>query len=301
MKSFFLLFLFLSSTAFAQKTVPEGFSWVSPLDPAQAVDLTPRVRHAAFKSPSMKIDVGYYIYLPRAYGENRGDRFPVVYALHGGRPGGEHRIVRLANYIDEAIEEGRLNPAIYVFPNGGPMSWYNYSPYKNGMSEDVFVKETIPHIDQTYRTLGDQARGIEGYSQGGRGTTRIYFKYPDLFVSVAPGGSGYGPEKTIQENDGWESDEIRFLPVGHNTWDLAAAHVRNRNRPTAPMLLWVGTKEEKQYPWNVKFSAYLDELGIEHVFMPAPGLTHGSLPVYEMIGYAVMKFHESNFEKALVK
>ncbi len=287
--------------AFAQQSIPEGFSWVSPLDPAEAVDLTPRVRHAAYKSPSMGIDVGYYIYLPRAYSENSKARFPVVYALHGGRPGGEHRIVRLANIIDEAIEEGKLKPAIYVYPNGGPMSWYNYPSFENGMGEDVFVKETIPHIDATYRTLGDQARGIEGYSQGGRGTTRLYFKYPELFVSVAPGGSGYGPEKTIQENDGWESDKIRFLPVGHNTWDLAAAHARKPNRQTAPMLLWVGTEEAAQYPWNVKFSAYLDELGIEHVFVPAPGLTHGSRPVYEMIGYAVMKFHESNFEKALAK
>jgi endo-1,4-beta-xylanase len=41
-----------------------------------------------------------------------------------------------------------------------------------GMGESVFVRELIPHIDATYRTWGTrEGRALEGYSQGGRGTT----------------------------------------------------------------------------------------------------------------------------------
>jgi endo-1,4-beta-xylanase len=37
----------------------------------------------------MQRDVGYGIYLPEAYGKDGNEdlRFPVVYYLHGGRPG----------------------------------------------------------------------------------------------------------------------------------------------------------------------------------------------------------------------
>ena len=78
-----------------------------------------------------------------------------------------------------------------------------------------FVKELIPHVDATYRTFGTRAkRGIQGFSQGGRGTTRIIFKYPEMFGSTAPGGSGYEPEERIRDNDGAESPKgSASLPV----------------------------------------------------------------------------------------
>src|SRR5262245_5162722 len=118
-------------TAFAQtaggdKPVakPQPFSWVSPLPERAQASLPKTLRHARFKSPSMGVDVGYYIYLPPDY-ETGSDRYPVVYHLHGGRPGAESKSVRLANYVDAAIQKGTIRPTIYVFPNGGPMSWYD--------------------------------------------------------------------------------------------------------------------------------------------------------------------------------
>jgi enterochelin esterase-like enzyme len=76
----------------------------------------------------------------------------------------------------------KIEPTIYVFPNGGPMSWYNYTQKEQALGEDVFVKQLIPHIDHSYRTIAKRGgRAIEGFSQGGRGTTRIMFKYPERF------------------------------------------------------------------------------------------------------------------------
>ena len=41
----------------------------------------------------------------------------------------------------------------------------------------------------TYRTIAERSgRGIEGFSQGGRGTVRYMFNHPELFCSAAPGG-----------------------------------------------------------------------------------------------------------------
>lgn len=278
-----------------QKAPP--FHWVSPLANAEwAKKILPAtVRHATFKSPLMGIAVGYYIYLPPRY-ESGPTRYPVVYHLHGGRPGAESKGVRLASYVDAAILKGTIKPTIYVFPNGGPVSWYDMPDLENGMGESVFVKELIPHIDATYRTWGTrEGRALEGYSQGGRGTTRIMFKHPELFLSVAPGGSGYGPEKTIQENDGYESPLLRFLPVGYNAWDIAKAYADRKERPPLNILIWDGTKCFN-YEFNLKYSAYLKELGIAHEFLSIPDVPHTATGSYDVKGDEIMGHHQKTFD-----
>jgi len=282
-----------------KKAAPEQttFSWVAPTADAEWAKKTlpATVKHATFKSPSMGIDVGYYIYLPPDYDSSQ-KRYPVVYHLHGGRPGGESKAVRLTTYVDAAIRKGIIQPTIYVFPNGGPVSWYDMSEMRNGMGETVFVKELIPHIDATYRTWGTrQGRALEGYSQGGSGTTRIMFKHPELFLSVAPGGSGYGPEKTIQDNNGYESDKLRFLPIGYNTWDLAKAYAERKDRPALNILIWDGTKCFN-YEFNLKFSAYLKELGIQHEFLSIPDVPHTATGSYDVKGDEIMRHHQKTFD-----
>jgi endo-1,4-beta-xylanase len=274
------------------------FSWVSPASEWKAKTLPKNVRHNTFKSPSMSIDVGYYVYLPDGYDakKNENIKYPVVYHLHGGRPGSESKTVSIATFIDKAMRNGKIQHTIYVFPNGGPMSWYNYPQVKNGQGEDVFIKEMIPHVDATYRTFGTRAkRGIQGFSQGGRGTTRIIFKHPELFGSTAPGGSGYEPEERIRDNDGSESDKIRFAP-GYDAWTLAKAYSKRKNAPPLNPLIWVGTKGFN-YEYNLKFMKYLDGLGIPYKKLIVPDAPHSTKIIYEKSGIELMQFHDQNFGK----
>ncbi len=286
------------STKAAKAAKPEvAFSWVAPLAKAELArkPLPAGVQHATFKSPSMGISVGYYIYLPPGYTAGT-ERYPVVFHLHGGRPGGEGKSVRLADYVDRAIAAGTIKPTIYVFPNGGPVSWYDMPAQSHGLGESVFVNELLPHLDATYRTWGRRAgRALEGYSQGGRGTTRIMFKHPELFLSVAPGGSGYGPEKHIQEHDGYESATLRFLPIGTNTWDLAKAYLARPTRPALIILIWDGTKCFN-YEFNLKFSAYLTELGLAHEFLSIPDVAHTAAGSYDKKGNEIMRHHQRTFD-----
>lgn len=303
--SFFALGLLAAASLSAQeaankkKPTPK-FRWVNelPAERLKQMQLPEGVKHATFESPSMGLEVGYFLYLPPGYedAKNAEKRYPVVYHLHGGRPGSEAKSIKLAQFVDEAIKAGEIEPTIYVFPNGGPMSWYNYPQIQNGSGEDVFVKETIPHIDATYRTLGKQGRALEGFSQGGRGTTRILFKHPELFVSAAPGGSGYEPEKRIQENNGAESERVVFAP-GYNTWDLAKKFADREDRPALPIRLWVGTKGFN-YEFNLKFSDYLKELGVDHDMLIAEGVDHSAYRFYEKRGLELMQWHQANFAKA---
>ena len=275
---------------------PFAFSWNNPPQKWTLKDLPVNLKHATFESPSMGIQVGYYVYLPKEYDspKYKNRKFPVVYHLHGGRPGLEKKSISLSTFIDQAMTNGQIQPTIYVFPNGGPMSWYNYPQKENGLAEDVFVKELIPHVDSKYRTHGTRAkRGLQGFSQGGRGTTRIMFKYPGLFGSTAPGGSGYEPEERIRDNDGEESSNVRFAK-GYDAWTLAQIYSKRKNALPLKPMIWVGTKGFN-YEYNLKFMKYLDKLGVPYDKLIVPDAPHSTKIIYEKKGLELMQFHDQNF------
>ncbi len=274
----------------SKKKSPAPFQWVNPLK-----QNVPGISHATFRSPGMNIDVGYCIYLPSEYStpDAANKRFPVVYYLHGGRPGSETKSVKLATHIHELIESGSVPGMIYVFVNGGPVSHYNMSERINAMGEDVFVKELIPHIDSTYRTIGRrEGRGIEGFSQGGRGTTRIMFRYPELFGSAAPGGSGHATEKRISEEAGRESETLVFAP-GHNTYDRARLYAKKLS-PPLPILIHVGSKGFN-YENNLAYMQFLDTLKIPYQRLIVQDVPHSAVKIYEKRGLEIMEFHATNF------
>ena len=80
---------------------------------------------------------------------------------------------------------GKIPEMIVVLVNGMKDSFYNDSPDGKWPIESVIIKELIPHIDKTYRTLAHrETRAIEGYSMGSYGAAHLGFKYPELFGIV---------------------------------------------------------------------------------------------------------------------
>ena len=78
-----------------------------------------------------------------------------------------------------------LPPCIAVLPNGMVSSFYRDAANGELPVESVIIKDLIPHVDQTYRTLAEHSgRVIEGYSMGGYGSAHLGFKYPGLFGTV---------------------------------------------------------------------------------------------------------------------
>jgi S-formylglutathione hydrolase FrmB len=275
------------------------FSWVNAI--SEGVEIPPGTHHSTFVSTSMNREVGYVIYLPPGYdsSENTQQRYPVVYFLHGGRPGRETKNLNLIKYIHSAMASGEVPAAIYVFINGGAISHYNY-PEFNSMGEDVFIKELIPYVDANYRSKADRgSRAIEGFSQGGRGTTRIMFKYPELFISAAPGGPGYRVEKQILENDGVEHDTRREnaprydFGGGNETFSLAQNYAGNSS-PRLNIAIWIGDKG-MNYASTLDYMKYLDSLNISYETFIVPDAGHNPEPLYQEIGVDLMNFHARNF------
>ena len=272
-----------------------SFKWVNPL-PESSV---PGLEHSTFNSFSLGNDVGYLILFPAGY-EQTQERYPVVYFLHGGRPGNESKSYRLAALMQRLMKSSGTAPAIYVFVNGGPVSHYNMPGDSRAQGASVFIKELIPHIDATYRTIADRSgRGLEGFSQGGRGTMRLALRHPDLFCSAAAGGGGYETEKRISDSGGFESPHLQF-EKGDNTWDLAKAYGGRQSGPNVNWMIYVGNKGFN-YKNNLDYMSFLASLGIKFERLVVPEVPHSVHGIYAKAGEKIMRFHIRNFSDARSK
>jgi endo-1,4-beta-xylanase len=140
-----------------------------------------------------KVQRWFNIYLPPSYTTATTIRYPVIYFLHGGG-GDENQLTYfVTSFVHPYIQQGKVPELIVVFPSAGnnPDPFYldsgiiynnqHYNP------DSYIIKELIPHIDSTYRTINDRkSRAVSGMSEGGFGTFHFAFKYPQLFCA---GGS----------------------------------------------------------------------------------------------------------------
>jgi endo-1,4-beta-xylanase len=157
---------------------PDALKWVDP-DHSDLGDL----KFKTFHSDTIKDDVSYMIYLPPDYEQDRNARYPVLYQLpaSGGTPRRDGPGVSMR--IDKAIRAKRIDPMIVVAVNGLAGNTM-YSDTHDGQYplESVIIKDLIPHIDATYRTIASrEGRGVNGFSMGGFGAAHLGFKYPDVF------------------------------------------------------------------------------------------------------------------------
>ena len=139
----------------------------------------PRVKFQSFESAAAGTKVSYHIYVPDAYENNASKRFPVVYWLHGSG-GGLAGIPQVARLFNEAIESGKIRPCLVVFVNG--LVEGMYVDWKDGSApiETIIVKELVPHIDSTYRTIATRdGRLLDGYSMGGYVALWLARFYPE--------------------------------------------------------------------------------------------------------------------------
>lgn len=131
-----------------------------------AVQAQSQLKQVTIKSKILGAKKTYSIYLPDGY-EKTGERYPVLYLLHGAngsheswcRDGGGEQ----PRITDEEIATGRAKKMIVVMPDAGGLGKKNggknmgYFNVEGWAYEDFFFQEFIPHIDQTYRTIAADA------------------------------------------------------------------------------------------------------------------------------------------------
>lgn len=150
----------------------------------------PRVHRAIFESASAGGPVSVHVYLPRAYDDEPGRRFPTVYWLHG-MGGGLAGIPPLAARHDRAIAAGLVPPHVVVFVNGLESGMYCDSKDGRSPVESMIVRDLVPWIDANYRTVARrEGRILDGFSMGGYGAARLGFAHVGVFGAVSMAGAG---------------------------------------------------------------------------------------------------------------
>lgn len=252
----------------ANQTNTDDMWVVSPVP-----ELPANVTHHTLHSASMNRDVGYCIYLPPGYEKDTDRRYPVIYELHGAG-GNETRSLYSATVLHEGILTGKLPEIIMVFPNGGRSTMYQDSGDGRFMAETMMTKELLPHIDATYRTIADpKARCIEGFSMGGRGSTNLAMKRPELYGSLFnQSGNVYhvsDPSKLPNDYLGADPERLKandaFLNLTKNL-DYIKANMR--------IQVACGTADPDHLPSVRDYHAALTAAGMPHNYFEVEGLDH---------------------------
>ncbi|MFV5700839.1 alpha/beta hydrolase [Flavobacterium sp. XS2P12] len=125
------------------------------------------------------------VVLPSSYAKSKAS-YPVLYLLHGGAG---HFRDWLKLTPDKMLVKNLANQynIIIVMPEGEAFSWYMDSPYdKASQFETHIIKEVIPKIDNTYRTVKNKkGRAITGLSMGGHGALYLSARNPDTFCAAS--------------------------------------------------------------------------------------------------------------------
>lgn len=249
-------------------TDPATWKWNDPQNLK-----VPGLSHGTIESDSMKRTVGFNVYLPPQYEQEPARRFPVVYFLHGAS-GTESSDAGLAWHVHAEIVAGRIQPVIYVFPNGGQYSSYRDATTNYVRAETLLIQELLPHIDRTYRTQARSgARGICGFSMGGGGAMRLALKYPDLFGAA---GSLAAALDQTSEDAG-----------GDNVYRHATA-LTKAQRDRLRLYLVVG-EDDFLFPRHQPFLTHLRGLGLGYTFVLHSKVGHDLGKLTEMSGEAMIR------------
>ena len=265
------------STAPARKTsgieVPEkGVDYYLPKDVPHG-----EVRERWYHSATTQDWRRTFVYTPPGYDTDRNTRYPVLYLQHGAGEDerGWSNQGHMAFILDNLIAEKKAKPMIVVMEKGYARKAGEAPPaaapaggrrrdFSKAFSafEEVMVKDLIPMIDATYRTIPDREhRAMAGLSMGGGQTFQITLDHLDLFAYIggfsgAGGGFGGAPVDVKTAHNGVMADADAFNKKVHLVW------------------IGVGTAEGRMHDGIKGYHEALDKAGIKNVFYESPGTAH---------------------------
>ncbi len=174
---------------YAEKNVPHGL-----------------VSQVLFWSESTKQLRRAFVYTPPTYGQNKKERFPVLYLQHGW---GENEYAWSnqghANLImDNLLAEGKTKPFIIVMTYGmtNERRLGGFGQFTAKEFETVLVDELVPYIDSHFQTIAKkESRAMAGLSMGGMETKLITLRRPEVFgyYGLLSGGQ-YEPKDIKDKN-----------------------------------------------------------------------------------------------------
>jgi S-formylglutathione hydrolase FrmB len=247
-----------------------------------------RVEYAEFPSASLGRNVRYAVSLPPSYDKKSSQRYPLVIFLHGlnndERDWESHCLETKLEALRAASKVGEFIVAIPYGANSFYLNAQDGTRY-----EDAIVKDFLPFVDKTYRTIASpRSRLIEGISMGGYGALLIAFKHPELFAGVAAHSAALfdelpQPPKSPEDRGGKYRYDLAVKLFGappdpaffqaNNPLHLA----RTNAAALKHLKIYFDIGESDRYGFergNLKLSDTLKAAGVAHEYTLAPG-AHG--------------------------
>jgi len=241
-------------------------------------------------------EVSYLIYLPPDYQTAPQRRYPVVYWLHG-RGGTPQKGAPFVRTLNDNILAGKAPAMIAVLVNGLRDSLYVDSPDGKWPVESVIIRELIPHIDRTYRTIARRdSRSVEGFSMGGYGAAHLGFKYPELFgmVGVMAGAlvdcGFFMPDSSHSDVAEKLCGSDRAYWQENHPFTLLRKNA-DRIRGRTEIRVAVGDRDGLQRN-NQALHELLVELKIDHEYEVVPGIEHERGRLYGTLGERAFAWYQ---------
>jgi enterochelin esterase-like enzyme len=201
-----------------------------------------------YRSKSLRVTRGLYVYTPPGYETSQDVQYPVLYLLHGmGECVDAWTVVGRANVIvDNLLAKNKAGPLVVVMPYGhtpsAPPDMRSLGNY--GAFEKDLIKDVIPYIQQRYRVSSSRKdRAIAGLSMGGGQALTVGLGNLELF--------------------GWVGAFSSAVPRGKKL-DNLLAEVKKSNDELN--LLWIGCgRKDFLFQSNQKLIERLKAENIKHV------------------------------------
>jgi putative tributyrin esterase len=227
------------------------------------------ISYGSLPSKALAGRLQYAVYLPADYATS-GERYPVVYFLHG-LPASPYAY-RGIGFIAQALElTGK--EAIVVAPQGArdgdtDPEWLDWGPGRNW--ETAVAKELVSYVDAHYRTVTTRGgRALVGVSAGGYGAVLLALHHLETY-SVIESWSGY-----FHATDPTGRSPLEIGSPQANAHASAHTYVPRLRRafqqdPTF-FAFYVGTGDARFRAENEELDRELASARVAHVFELYPG------------------------------
>lgn len=245
-------------------------------------------------SPALNGNATYIVYLPPSYATSPTRRYPVLYWLHGGGSNAKSGS-GFVSRADTAMRAGQLTEVIIVLPNGPQTMWTDSKPgatLYNSPIETFIIDELIPLIDANYRTIATrEGRGIEGFSMGGKGSSRLGLKHWAKFGLMSALAGALNDWNFFAHVDPSEVTECVY--ADDENYFIATMSQTHAVEESASVIaaggryrIVVGTADtgRQNYANSLAFHDLLTTLGIAHEFIEVAGVKHSYQNLYDVGG-----------------
>lgn len=221
---------------------------------------TTRTETIAFDTFASEVageNLPYRVVIPPCYLES-GQRYPVVYLLHGlNYDELQWSDIGVARTLEAGLADGTLPPMILVMPDFGSLGAENIFPPEPSY-ETVFREELQPAIERDFCTVNTRDfRALGGISRGGFWAYSIGMRHPEAYGILGGHSAAFDPNNA--------PDAFNPLELALNAADLAAADLR---------MYLDNAAADPAGRYLELFSSRLSSRGIPHQYVINPSGNH---------------------------